>query len=74
MQTREIDATALETLMAAAVAAPSIHNTQPWRFRLNPATRSIEVRADRRRVLPLADPDGRACRTRTTPISWPPCT
>ncbi|WNZ13160.1 Acg family FMN-binding oxidoreductase [Streptomyces sp. 11x1] len=60
MQTREIDATALETLLAAAVAAPSIHNTQPWRFCLNPATRSIEVRADRRRVLPLADPDERA--------------
>ncbi|GGZ26922.1 hypothetical protein GCM10010300_82830 [Streptomyces olivaceoviridis] len=31
MQTRKIDAGALETLMAAAVAAPSIHNTQPWR-------------------------------------------
>ncbi|MGW7821586.1 Acg family FMN-binding oxidoreductase [Streptomyces puniciscabiei] len=60
MQTREIDASALETLMAAAVAAPSIHNTQPWRFGLQAATRSIEVRADNRRTLPLADPERRA--------------
>ncbi|KUL23650.1 Acg family FMN-binding oxidoreductase [Streptomyces regalis] len=60
MPTREIDATALETLLAAAVAAPSIHNTQPWRFGMDPATRSIEVRADRRRALPLADPEQRA--------------
>lgn len=60
MQTREIDAGVLETLMAAAVAAPSIHNTQPWRFGLQAATRSIEVRVDSRRALPLADPDRRA--------------
>ncbi|MEV0170555.1 nitroreductase family protein [Streptomyces sp. NPDC050803] len=60
MQTQEIDADALETLLAAAVAAPSIHNTQPWRFRSEPATRCIEVRDDRSRVLPLADPHRRA--------------
>jgi len=60
MQTPEVDATALETLMAAAVAAPSIHNTQPWRFGMDPLTRAIEVRADRRRPLPLADPEQRA--------------
>ncbi|GGZ20476.1 Acg family FMN-binding oxidoreductase [Streptomyces poonensis] len=60
MQTREVDATALQALLAAAVAAPSIHNTQPWRFGLDPDSRSIEVRADRRRRLPLADPDLRA--------------
>ncbi|MFF8909629.1 Acg family FMN-binding oxidoreductase [Streptomyces olivaceoviridis] len=60
MQTRKIDASVLETLMAAAVAAPSIHNTQPWRFGLRTATRSIEVRADDRRTLPLVDPDRRA--------------
>ncbi|MEV8558389.1 hypothetical protein AB0478_18445 [Streptomyces sp. NPDC051917] len=55
-----LDATALETLLAAAVAAPSIHNTQPWRFRLNPANHLLEVRALPERSLPLADPDGRA--------------
>ncbi|NGO40885.1 Acg family FMN-binding oxidoreductase [Streptomyces ureilyticus] len=60
MQTREIDATAVQALMAAAVAAPSIHNTQPWRFGLDPDSRSIEVRADRRRPLPMIDPDLRA--------------
>lgn len=60
MQTREVDATAVQTLLAAAVAAPSIHNTQPWRFRLDPDTRSVEVRADRDRWLPKADPERRA--------------
>ncbi|MBO8186466.1 Acg family FMN-binding oxidoreductase [Streptomyces spirodelae] len=60
MSTRAIDATVLETLMAAAVAAPSIHNTQPWRFGMRAATRSVEVRLDDRRVLPLADPERRA--------------
>ncbi|MCN9244709.1 hypothetical protein NGF19_28680 [Streptomyces sp. RY43-2] len=60
MQTPEVDAAALETLMSAAVAAPSIHNTQPWRFGMDPVTRAIEVRADRRRPLPLADPERRA--------------
>ncbi len=56
----DLDAAALETLLAAAVAAPSIHNTQPWRFRLNPANQLLEVRAAPERSLPLADPDGRA--------------
>ncbi|MFF7646090.1 Acg family FMN-binding oxidoreductase [Streptomyces canus] len=60
MQTREVDATAVQTLLAAAVAAPSIHNTQPWRFGLDPDSRSIEVRVDRGRQLPLADPELRA--------------
>ncbi|OIJ88500.1 Acg family FMN-binding oxidoreductase [Streptomyces colonosanans] len=60
MQTPEVDAAALETLLSAAVAAPSIHNTQPWRFGMDPLTRAIEVRADRRRPLPLADPERRA--------------
>ncbi|GLV78416.1 hypothetical protein Shyhy02_64160 [Streptomyces hygroscopicus subsp. hygroscopicus] len=58
--TPSLDATALETLLAAAVAAPSIHNTQPWRFRVNPDNHALEVRAVRERSLPMADPDGRA--------------
>ncbi|MDQ0958164.1 hypothetical protein QFZ66_002042 [Streptomyces sp. B4I13] len=57
---REVDAEAVQALLAAAVAAPSIHNTQPWRFRLDPDSRSIEVRADQGRVLPRADPERRA--------------
>ncbi|KAB1149746.1 hypothetical protein F7R91_02555 [Streptomyces luteolifulvus] len=60
MQSRAVDVTAVETLLSAAVAAPSIHNTQPWRFGLDPDRRTIEVRADRRRALPTADPDRRA--------------
>ncbi|WP_416985446.1 Acg family FMN-binding oxidoreductase [Streptomyces sp. T028] len=60
MQTREVDAPAVRTLLAAAVAAPSIHNTQPWRFGLDPDSRSILVRVDRRRQLPTADPQLRA--------------
>jgi nitroreductase len=60
MSTITLDATALEKLVAAAVAAPSIHNSQPWRFRLQPATSVLEVRADRRRSVPATDPQGRA--------------
>ncbi|MEE1786660.1 hypothetical protein PUR71_27715 [Streptomyces sp. SP17BM10] len=60
MPTLALDAAALEKLVSAAVAAPSIHNTQPWRFRLEPATSTLEVRADRNRAVPAADPQGRA--------------
>ena len=37
--------------------APSVHNTQPWKFR--PRDRSIEVLADASRLLPAIDPAGR---------------
>jgi len=43
-------------LMAAAARAPSVHNTQPWRFQVGPDT--VELRADPRRKL-RADPSGR---------------
>lgn len=44
-------------VLAAACAAPSLHNSQPWLF----AVRSdrIEIRADPVRTLSAADPDGR---------------
>jgi len=46
-------------IVEAAAAAPSIHNTQPWRFRI--AGRDlIEVYADVDRMLWIADPKGRA--------------
>jgi len=46
--------------VADAVRAPSMHNTQPWRFRLTgPA---IEVLLDPSRRLPVGDPTGRAAR------------
>ncbi|MFI6151314.1 Acg family FMN-binding oxidoreductase [Kitasatospora sp. NPDC051170] len=60
MPTLALDAAALEKLVSAAVAAPSIHNSQPWRFHLQPATSILEVRADRTRAVPAADPQGRA--------------
>ncbi|WP_035839212.1 Acg family FMN-binding oxidoreductase [Kitasatospora azatica] len=55
-----LDAATLEKLISAAVAAPSIHNTQPWRFRLRPETSVLEVRAARERALPVTDPRGRS--------------
>lgn len=47
-------------LLAAAVAAPSMHNTQPWRFRVRRASHSIELYADPARTLQYGDPGGRA--------------
>ncbi|PWI12915.1 hypothetical protein DI272_01195 [Streptomyces sp. Act143] len=55
-----LDAVTVETLLAAAVAAPSIHNTQPWHFRLDPGGQVLEVHAVPERTLPLADPTHRA--------------
>ncbi|MFJ9775782.1 Acg family FMN-binding oxidoreductase [Kitasatospora sp. NPDC101157] len=50
----------LRLLAVAGGAAPSLHNSQPWRFRPAPDHRSLMVFADRARAVPLADPDGRA--------------
>jgi hypothetical protein len=43
--------------LRAAVAAPSIHNTQPWRFRVR--DHHIDVFADQSRRLRVIDPRGR---------------
>ncbi|SNT60911.1 Nitroreductase family protein [Asanoa hainanensis] len=48
---------ALRECLAAATAAPSIHNTQPWLFRARGST--VEVIADMARSLVTVDPDGR---------------
>ena len=37
-----------------------MHNTQPWRFRLQPASQQIELYADPARMLRYSDPRGRA--------------
>ena len=44
----------------AATMAPSMHNTQPWRFRILRDSQAIEVRADPARMLRHGDPHGRA--------------
>ena len=51
------DETGLRRLISAAEAAPSIHNTQPWRFRV-PGEDIIELRGDPDRMLLVADPRG----------------
>ncbi|MFJ9907638.1 Acg family FMN-binding oxidoreductase [Streptomyces sp. NPDC101152] len=60
MRTAPLDAATLGACISAAVAAPSIYNTQPWRFRLDPETVVLEVRAVPERGLRHADPVGRA--------------
>lgn len=47
----------LRKCLLAAVAAPSVLNTQPWLFRLRGGT--VDVLADRRRQLRVLDPGGR---------------
>src|ERR1017187_6363517 len=54
--TREL----VDDLLQAAVAAPSMHNTQPWRFRVDQASQTIELYADAERQLAYGDPAGRA--------------
>ncbi len=44
-------------LVGTAARAPSVHNTQPWRFHVGPA--GLELHADRSRQLPAVDPFGR---------------
>ena len=46
-----------DAMLRAAVAAPSMHNTQPWRFRFT--GRLVEVYRDRERELPAEDPSRR---------------
>jgi hypothetical protein len=52
-----MDRGSLNTLVQAAVLAPSSHNTQPWLFRIRDDT--VDLIADRTRALPVNDPNDR---------------
>jgi nitroreductase len=47
----------LRGAIALATRAPSVHNTQPWRWLLGDS--SVHLMADRTRQLPATDPEGR---------------
>lgn len=47
----------VDAILLAAAAAPSLHNSQPWRFQVDNGT--VELHADLLHELPAADPDHR---------------
>lgn len=55
-----LDDAVFDAAVAAAIRAPSMHNTQPWRFSRRPD--GIDVIADDSRRLAVADPSGWAVR------------
>ena len=63
-------------LVAAATMAPSMHNTQPWRFRYEPASETISLSADPARMLPVVIRMAGRCTSRAarhcSTSAWPP--
>ncbi|ORB74389.1 Acg family FMN-binding oxidoreductase [Mycobacterium scrofulaceum] len=57
MNTRFPDAGTVRTVLSLASRAPSVHNSQPWRWRVGAA--SLHLYSDDSRQLPHIDPDGR---------------
>jgi nitroreductase len=57
-RTRVVPLPVLRRIVEGATRAPSVHNTQPWRWRAGPD--SLELFADPTRRLGDSDPDGRA--------------
>ncbi len=51
------DRETLRSALASAVRAPSVHNTQPWLWRIGDGT--VHLYADESRWLPHTDPEGR---------------
>lgn len=51
------DELTVRAAVSLATRAPSIHNSQPWRWRL--ADSSVHLLAGTSRLLPVTDPDGR---------------
>ncbi|PWI13214.1 nitroreductase [Streptomyces sp. Act143] len=60
MTQRDLDMKTVTSLIADATAAPSMHNAQPWRFRLVTGERLLLLRADLSRAMRRTDPDNRA--------------
>ncbi|MBB5157525.1 Acg family FMN-binding oxidoreductase [Saccharopolyspora phatthalungensis] len=56
----ELTTDQMEQIIRRAGMAPSLHNSQPWRFRILPHL--IELHADPKRRLPAADPEDRELR------------
>ncbi|OEU96927.1 Acg family FMN-binding oxidoreductase [Streptomyces oceani] len=48
------------SLVSDAIAAPSMHNAQPWRFRFRPGRDTFELRRDVTRSVGGSDSEGRA--------------
>ncbi|MFD7070306.1 Acg family FMN-binding oxidoreductase [Streptomyces sp. NPDC059913] len=59
MPVRPFDDAMLRELVGDAVAAPSMHNAQPWRFRFRRSSRTLALRAEFGREMPEADPSTR---------------
>jgi nitroreductase len=57
MNKRFPDVGTLRTVLALASRAPSVHNTQPWRWLVG--AESLHLYSDTDRQLPNTDPDGR---------------
>ena len=57
MITGTVDARAVHAALELAGRAPSVHNTQPWRWELGDDV--VHLHADTERWLPATDPDGR---------------
>lgn len=51
------DAGTMRAAIAMAIRAPSVHNTQPWRWEIG--ERTVHLYADWSRRVPATDPDGR---------------
>jgi len=57
MIVNRVDQRTVRSALELATRAPSVHNSQPWRWRIG--DRSVHLYADQERRLPATDPDGR---------------
>lgn len=59
MSMNEHDTAVVTSMVEAAVTAPSMHNSQPWKFVLSTGTGVLAVYGDPVRSMPVGDPDNR---------------